>query len=116
MNIATIKTLQGKITKKFKVYTSFQLSQGYRQDKTLYTSLTVYDEIHTHRTHKTFVSAVEELSQYLDMTEQQFKYETAKVQAKYKLDSLKSARESICDEIAELEATIQKIELKEEGL
>ena len=115
MSISKVKILQGKITKKFKVYTSFQLGQGYRQNKTFYSSLSVYDEVHSHRDHKTFDSAVKELTRYLNMTDQQFRYESAKEQALCKLQELDSQRADICDDIAELKITIRKIELKEIG-
>ena len=112
MSISKIKSLQGKISKKFKVYTSFQCQQGYNHDK-FYTSISVYDEIHSHRNHKTAESAVKELEHYLCMTTRAFKYESAKDKAELRLSQKKAEYENICDDIAELETVIRKIELKQ---
>ncbi|MCK5600688.1 hypothetical protein KAR91_02395 [Candidatus Pacearchaeota archaeon] len=114
MSISKIKTLQGKITKKFKIYTSFQCQQGFDRNKKVYTKISVYDEIHSHRDHKTLGSAVKDLERFLDMTDKQFRYESAKEKAEYTLSEKIAEREKLCDDIASLELIIRKIELKED--
>lgn len=116
MSISKIKTLQGKITKKFKVYTSFQCNQGFSNRGEFYVKISVYDEVHSHRGHKSFATAVEDLEHFLVMSNDQFKYESAKEKAEYKLTELKNELEETCDEIANLELILRKIELKENVL
>ncbi len=112
MSISKIKMLQGRICKKFEVYTSFQCQQGFEKKK-FYTNISVYDEIHSHRNYKNFNDAVKDLEHYLAMTDKSFKYESAKDKAIYKLKQKKLECENICDDIAELELIVKKIELKE---
>lgn len=102
MSINKLKELQGKITKKFKVYTSLSYSQGLIGGKP-YTNIDIYDEIHGFRYPKTFVAAIEDLEKHLAMTEKQFKYESAKEKLKEDILSKHEEIESLKDEIASLE-------------
>ena len=51
---------------------------------------------------------------FLQMTCKEFMYESAKVKAEYDLCRKKEEKNDLCDDIAELELVIRKIELKEE--
>lgn len=113
MGISKIKTLQTKISKKFKVYTSFQCNQGFNNKNEFYIKISVYDHVHSHREYKTFNDAVIDLEHFLIMTNDQFKYESAKDKAEYELSSKREELENIVDDIANLELILRKIELKE---
>lgn len=74
MSISKIKQLQGQISTKFKVYTSFTCQQGFDNKGRIYTKITVYDSIHSHRHPKSMAAAVEDLHSFLNMDELMFKY------------------------------------------
>ncbi len=115
MSISKIKTLQGKITKKFDVYTSFQCNQGYNHKK-FYINISCYDEIHSHRSYKGFKEAVTDLERFLAMTENQFRYESAIDKAKAELERKKEDFNNACEDIAQLETVIRTIELQERNI
>ncbi len=112
MSINKIRILQGKISKKFDVYTSIQCTQGFNKKK-FYVNISCYDEIHSHRNYKTFDIAIKDLERYLSLTDNQFRYETAIDKAKYTLCRKKEEFSNICEDIAQLETTIRKIELEQ---
>lgn len=114
MSIIKIETLQGKISKKFKVYTSFQCQQGFDNKGKFYKRITVYDSIHSHREHKTLKDTVSELEGFLLMTGNEFKYDSAKKQAEYALAAKKEEVETLGEEIASLEEVLLGIEVAKE--
>ncbi len=114
MSISKVKVLQGKITKKFKVYTSFNYNQGFDSQKgKFYSALTVYDEVHSHREHKSFDLTIKELERFLAMTDHQFRYEAVRIKTEQRLHDLKEQFVDVKDDISNMETILKEIDLAE---